>query len=92
MAQWVKNLTAVAHVTAEVQVRSPAQHSGLRIRHCHSCGVGQQLRLQIQSLARELLYVMGVAIKKEKKKGQERKESKLRDQGASLQRVATEDC
>ena len=30
MALWVKNLTATAQVAAEVQVRSPAQHSGLR--------------------------------------------------------------
>ena len=23
-----------------MQVRSPAQHSGLRFQHCHSCGIG----------------------------------------------------
>ena len=27
MAQWIKNLTAVAQVTAKVLVRSPAWHS-----------------------------------------------------------------
>ena len=30
MVQWVKNTTAVAHVTLEVWVRSPAWHSGLK--------------------------------------------------------------
>ena len=30
MAQWVKNPAAVAQVTVEVQVQSPAQHSGLK--------------------------------------------------------------
>ena len=30
MAQWVKNLTAVAWVTVEVQVQSPAHCSGLK--------------------------------------------------------------
>ena len=30
MAQWVKNLTAVAWVTVEAQVRSLAWHSGLK--------------------------------------------------------------
>ena len=38
MAQGVKNLTAVARVTAEVQVRSPAWCSGLNWCH-HSCGL-----------------------------------------------------
>ena len=39
VAQWVKNLTAVAQGTAEAQVRYPAWHSELRIQHCPSCGV-----------------------------------------------------
>ena len=30
MAQWVKNLTAVAQVAVEAQVLSPAQHGGLK--------------------------------------------------------------
>ena len=30
VAQWVKDLTAVAQVTEEAQVWSPAQHSGLK--------------------------------------------------------------
>ena len=30
VVQWVKNPTAVARVAAKAQVRSPAQHSGLK--------------------------------------------------------------
>ena len=30
MAQWAKNLAAVAQVAAETQVGFPAQHSGLK--------------------------------------------------------------
>ena len=30
LEQWVKNLTAAAQVSAEVQVRSLAQHNGLQ--------------------------------------------------------------
>ena len=41
MAQWVKNLTAVARVATEVQVRSPAWYSELK-----GCGVGRQLQVQ----------------------------------------------
>ena len=38
MVQWVKNLTAVARVTAEVQVQPSAWCSGLKDPACHSCG------------------------------------------------------
>ena len=38
VVQWVKNPSAAAPVTAEAWVQSPAQHSGLRIRHCLTCG------------------------------------------------------
>ena len=34
--QWVKNPTTVTQVTTEAQVRSPAQHSGLKDPMCHS--------------------------------------------------------
>ena len=37
-----KDLTAVAGVAAEVWVGSPTPCSGLRIRCCHSCGVGHR--------------------------------------------------
>ena len=40
MVQWVKNPAVLAQVTTEVQVCSPAWHSWLGIRHCHSCGIG----------------------------------------------------
>ena len=66
--QWVKNPTAVAQITVEVQVQSLAQHSGLSIQHCFSCDVGCSFA-QIQPLAQELPYAMGVA----KKKKEERK-------------------
>ena len=39
MAQWVKNLTAVAQVTVEVWIRSPAQCSRLKDLACHRCGI-----------------------------------------------------
>ena len=39
VAQWVKNLTAVAWATAEVQVPSLAHHGEARIQYC--CGVGR---------------------------------------------------
>ena len=37
MAQWVKNLTAVAPVATEVRFQSLAWCSGLKIQHCRSC-------------------------------------------------------
>ena len=40
VAQWVKDLTTAAQVTAKVQVQSPAWHNGLSIQNCHSCGTG----------------------------------------------------
>ena len=40
IVRWVKNPTAVARVAAEARVWSPVLYSGLRIWHCHSCGVG----------------------------------------------------
>ena len=67
MAQWVKNLTAVALVAAEAWVQSPTQCSGLKIQHCHSCVVGHSCSLD-SLLARELPYALSVAIKKKRKK------------------------
>ena len=40
MVQSVKDLTAAVLVAAEAKIRSLAPNSGLRIRHCHSSGVG----------------------------------------------------
>ena len=56
VAQWVKNLTAGALVTAEAWVRSPAQHSGLK-----DLALPQ---LWCRSQLQELTYAMGVAIKR----------------------------
>ena len=57
MAQWVKNPTAVALVTAEVWVPSPAWCTGLKDLH--------------SILAWKLPYAMGAALKKKKKKKKE---------------------
>ena len=66
VAQWVKNLTARPQVFMEAQVWSLAWASGLKdmaLRQMwYRCTC-----TQIQSLAQELPYAMGVAIKKKKK-------------------------
>ena len=54
MLQWVKNLPAAAWVTVEAWVPSPAWSSGLKFSAV----------AQIQSLAWELPYAAGVAVKK----------------------------
>ena len=36
----MKNLTTAAWVAVEVRVQSLAQHSGLKVQHCHHCGLG----------------------------------------------------
>ena len=60
--QWVKNPTAAAWVTAQMQVQSPAQQSGLK-------DLAQVKAVAwIQSLTWELPYAVSVAIKKKKKK------------------------
>jgi len=45
MMQWVKSLTAAAQFTAEVQVRSPAQHSELKDPALPQLQCGSQLQL-----------------------------------------------
>ena len=60
MTQWVKNLTAVACVTMEVRVCSLAQW----VKGSSSATAAAW----IQSLAWELTYAVGTAIKKKKKK------------------------
>ena len=57
-AQWVKNLTAAAWVTVEVWVRFPHP-----VQWVKGSGTGAWM----QSLAWELPYAEGVAIKKTKK-------------------------
>ena len=39
MAQWVKNLTAMAEVTVKVQVRFPTQRRGLKDPALPRCGL-----------------------------------------------------
>ena len=61
MAQWVKNPTAVAQVTAEAQVPSPAQwikESGIA-----AAALWATAAVRIQALAWKFPYVMGTAIK-----------------------------
>ena len=57
MAQWVKKPAAAARVTMEVGVQSPARCSGLK-----GSSVATAVA-QIQSLAQELPYDMGAALK-----------------------------
>ena len=56
MAQWIKNPTAAAQVTAEVWVGSLAWHSGLKDTAWIPAVAWAQ------SLAQELPYAVGVAI------------------------------
>lgn len=58
--QWVKNLTAVAQVTVEVHVQTLALYNGLKDPSIAAVATW------IQSLARELIYAVGVVIKKKK--------------------------
>ena len=62
VVQWVKNPATAAQVTAEVQVQSPAQHSGFKDPAL------LKLWLGFNPWPRELAYAMGAAIKKKKKK------------------------
>ena len=58
MAQWVKNLTAAARVAVEMQVQSLAQCTGFK-----DLALPQLRGVRIQSLAWELAYGVGAAIK-----------------------------
>ena len=60
MTQWIKDPTVVAWVAVEVWVRSLSWPSGLK----DQAAVGQ-----IHSLAGELPYAVGMAIKLKKKNG-----------------------
>ena len=55
-----------AGVAAEVQVRSPAWHSGIKGSVIAVAAAQVPGAARIRSLARELLYVIGAAIKKKK--------------------------
>ena len=79
MVQWVKNPTAVAQFSAEAQVQSPAQRSGLK---------GPAL-LQIQSLARELPNATSRATKETRKAGRQtgRKKKQHDDRNVSTPNI-----
>ena len=65
MAQWVKNLTAVAGVTTEVQVQSPGPDRQIKGSGIAAAVVQVTASAWIQSLAQELPYAMvDAAIKK----------------------------
>ena len=63
VAQWVKNQTAATLIAAEVRIQSLPWCSGIK----ESGSAAAWHRLQIQSLAWELPYALGAAIKKKKK-------------------------
>ena len=63
MAQWVKNLTAAAQVTAEAQVQFPAQCRGLKDPALPQLCRRTQLQLRF-NLWPGNLYAVGAAIKK----------------------------
>ena len=63
MAQWVKNLTAAAWVAVEVQVRPQAWQSGLKDLALPEALAWVAAVAWMQSLAQELPYAVGVAIK-----------------------------
>ena len=64
MAQWVKNPTATSRVTAEMQIQSPTQHSGLKNPALPQLQHKSAAVAWIQSLARGLPYATGMAINK----------------------------
>ena len=67
MAQWVKNPTAALQVIAEAWVQSPVWHSSFQRSGVVIAAIQVTAGPQIQSLAQEPPYAMGVAIKKKNK-------------------------
>ena len=69
MAWWVKDLdlSLVAWVTAEAQVRSLTQHNRLRIWHCCSCGIGHIYGSDLIP-SHEYPYAVGTVKKNRKQK------------------------
>ena len=68
MAQWVKNLTAVAQVPAEVRVPSLAQRSRLKDPVLLQLWCRSQLWLGFSTWPpQELPHAMGVALKRKEK-------------------------
>ena len=68
VAQWVKNPTAATRVTAEVKVQFLTRYSALKDSALLQLQHRSAAAAWIQSLAWELPYAAGVAIKRERKK------------------------
>ena len=62
---WELRLGSVTSWEHRMQVRSPAQPSGLRIHHCHSCGLGHNCHLNLIP-GQGAPYAMGRPKKKKK--------------------------
>ena len=64
MGQWVKNPTALAWVTVEEWIQSPAWHSGLKylVVAMAAAWVAAAAAAQIQFLVQEFPYAADVAI------------------------------
>ena len=67
MEQWVKNPAAAAQVTADVQVQSPVLCSELKVSSVATSAAQVKAAARIQTLAWELSYTVGTAIKKREK-------------------------
>ena len=74
MVQWVKNLTAVAWVAAEVWIRSSALGSGLKDQCCCSCSVGHICGLDsVPGPGTSICYGRIHQIKKKQKKKEKKR-------------------
>ena len=63
MAQWVKNMIAVAQVAVEVRVRYPAQYTGLKDLVLPQLWCRSQLQLRFKPWPRSFHMLPQVAIK-----------------------------
>ena len=68
MAQWIKDLTTATQIAAEAWVSFPAQQSGLKIRHCHTCCISPSCSLNsIPGLGTSICRGCGWGEKKKQK-------------------------
>ena len=68
MLQWVKNPIATAWVASEAQIRSPAPRTVVKGSGIAIAVAQVTAAAQIQSLAQEYLYTVGVAKKQTNKR------------------------
>ena len=76
-AQWAESLSAAAPVTAEVQVQSPARHSGLKdpaTRHCLACSLDS-----VPDPGTSIGHGAAVRFKKKKKKIKKEKKKRKKN-------------